>query len=66
VPAKITVTEAFVSPVLHNNFPGAVIDNVEELQLLTTVIAGITGIALGAAIADEALLGHPLTVCIKV
>ena len=43
VPPVDTVIEEVVAPVLHNKVPVAVVDNVEEPQLFTTVTDGADG-----------------------
>jgi putative N-acetylmannosamine-6-phosphate epimerase len=59
--------EEVVAPVLHNNVPVAVVDNVDvPLQLLTTVTMGIDGVVFGAAVPEPAELVQPSTVCITV
>jgi hypothetical protein len=52
VPGVVTVTEAVVAPVLHNMVPVAVVNNVEEPQLFTTVTVGAVGMVFGAALAE--------------
>ena len=54
--------EAVVAPLLHRKVPVAVVDNIDEPQLLTTVTAGAVGIAFGAAMPEPAALIQPLTV----
>ena len=66
MPAALTVIEVVVAPVLHNNAPVAVVDNVEEPQLFTTVTEGAVGMAFGAAVAEPGALAHPLIVLFTV
>lgn len=59
--------EDVVVPVLHNNVPVAVVDNVEvPLQLLTTFTVGLAGVAFGAAVPEPASLAQPFTVWVTV
>ena len=59
--------EADDSPVFHNNEPEALVDKVDvPLQLFTTVITGVAGADLGAAVAVAGILLHPSTVAITV
>jgi hypothetical protein len=56
-----------VAPVLHNNVPDAVVDNVDVLsQLFTTFTEGVAGVVFGAATPDPAELVQPSTVCVTV
>ena len=64
VPAVVTFIDGVVAPVLHNNDPVAVVDNMEYPQLLTTVTTGADGIANGAAIPEPEVLVHPPTVLV--
>lgn len=66
VPAEATVIDEVVAPLLHNRFPVATVDKVEEPQLLTTVTTGAVGITAGAAIPDPGKLVQPLLVCVTV
>ena len=58
--------EAVVAPLLHKIVPPAGIERVELPQLLTTVTAGVAGVAFGAAAPEPAALIHPLTVLVTV
>ena len=65
--ASVTVTDAVVAPLLHNNDPvkfAAV--NTELPQLLTTDTDGADGITFGADIPLPAALVHPFIVCAAV
>ena len=66
VPALVTVMLGVVSKVLHNKVPVAVVDNVEEPQLSTTVTTGVLGMLLGAEVPLPAKLVQPLTVLVTV
>lgn len=67
VPALLTVIDAVVALLLHNNVPDAVVDKVDvPLQLFTTVTTGVDGIAFGAAVPLPAILLHPLLVAVTV
>ena len=67
MPARVTDIEEVVAPVLHNNTPVAVVDNIEGTsQALITVTTGVGGVANGADGPVPAALGHPLTVWITV
>ena len=54
------------SPVFHNKLPGAVVDNMEEPQLFTTVITGIAGTTFGAATPEPVALVQVPIVCVTV
>ena len=55
------------APVLHNRVPIAAVERVDvPLQLFTTVIAGVAGAVLGAAMPLPAELIHPFTVVVTV
>ena len=63
----VTVMEAVVSPVLHNNVPvkpDAV--NTEFSQLSTTDTMGADGTIWGVAMPLPAGLAHPFIVCVTV
>ena len=62
----VTLIDAEVAPVLHNNEPGAVVVNVEIPQLFTTFIEGLAGGVPGAAIALPRPLVQPFTVVLTV
>jgi putative N-acetylmannosamine-6-phosphate epimerase len=65
VPAMLTIMEEVVAPVLHNNVPVAVVDNVEvPLQLLTTFTVGVAGVVFGAAVPKPDSLIQPFTICL--
>jgi hypothetical protein len=67
VSAVLTVMDAVVAPVLHNNEPvkpDAV--NRELVQLSVTATFGAGGVALGAAVPLPGELVHPFTVCVTV
>jgi hypothetical protein len=67
VPGVVTVIEAVVSPVFHNNDP--VISeavNKELSQLFTTLTVGAAGNAFGAAIPVAGELLQPFTDCVTV
>jgi hypothetical protein len=49
-----------VAPLLHNNIPVAVVDNVDVPQLFTTVTTGAAGAVFGADTPLPARLLHPL------
>jgi len=67
VPALLTMMEAVVAPVLHNNVPDAVVDKVDvPLQLLTTFTIGVSGVVFGAAVPEPASLTQPSTVWVTV
>lgn len=67
MPALVTVIEADDSPVFHNNEPEALVDKVDvPLQLFTTVITGVAGADLGAAVAVAGIVLQPPTVAITV
>ena len=67
VPPAVTVIEAVVSPVLHNNVPVYPLAVSTELpQLSATSIDGAHGIVLGAATPLPDALVHPSTVCVTV
>jgi len=67
IPGADTDVDAVVAPLLHNNDPGAVVDNKDDPQLLTTVTTGVAGIVLGAEVSLPAPLVHPLAVvCLTV
>ena len=67
VAAVLTVIDAAVDPLLHNNVPEkADAVNTELPQLLATVIVGATGVAFGAAVALRVALVHPFNVCVTV
>lgn len=54
------------APVLHASVPDALVESTEFPQLLTTVIAGVAGVAFGAAVTVAAGLIHPFTDCVTV
>ena len=59
--------DAVVAPLFHNNVPVKPEAVSTELpQLSTTVTAGATGIAFGAAIPLASTLVHPPIVCVAV
>jgi hypothetical protein len=63
----VTVMELVVPPLLHSSAPvNEPAVNTELPQLLTTVIVGAEGIALGAATPLAGVLVHPLIVCVTV
>ena len=66
VPAVVTVINAPVAPVLHNNGSLPVVDNFELPQLFTTVTAGTEGIAFGADTPLPIGLAQPSTVLFTV
>jgi hypothetical protein len=67
VAALVTVIEAVVAALLHNNVPEKFdADNSELAQLFTTVTTGATGIGLGAEIPVPARLVQPLIVWVTV
>ena len=67
LPAVVTVMELIVCPVLHNKDPvKPVAVNTELPQLSITVTPGVTGMAIGAAVALANELLHPSTTCDKV
>jgi hypothetical protein len=67
VVAVLTVIDAAVDPLLHNNVPVTPVAVNNELpQLFTTVTPGADGTNLGAATPVPAELVHPLTVCVTV
>jgi len=55
-----------VAPVLHNKDPAAVVDKVDDPQLLVTVTTGAAGTVLGAAVPLPGVLVHPFTVAVTV
>src|SRR4030095_16756153 len=66
-PAVVTVMELVVCPVLHNKDPvKPVAVNTALPQLSITVTPGVTGIAIGAAVALDNELLHPSTTCDRV
>ena len=68
VPAAVTVIDAVVAPVLHNNVPvNEPAVNTELLQLLVTVTVGAGTLEFtGAATPLPGVLVHPFTVCVTV
>ena len=68
VPGVVTVIDAVVAPVLHNNVPvNALAVNTELLQLLVTATVGAGTVEFtGAATPLRGALVHPLTVCVTV
>ena len=68
VPADITVMDAVVAPLLHNNVPvNPEAVSTELLQLFTTATTGgVTAEFNGAAVPLPAALVHPLIVCVTV
>jgi hypothetical protein len=66
VPAA-TLIELADEPVLHNNVPVALVDNVDEPQLSTTLTTGVDGTVFGFAIPEPAALVQPFAVvCVTV
>ena len=61
VPTVVTVIEAVVAPVDHNQFEPLAV-NTELPQLLLTVTTGVDGTATGAATPDPEALVQPPTV----
>ena len=66
MPADDTVIEEAVELLIHNNDPPALVDKVELLQTSLTVITGVDGIDLGAAVPEPAALVQPFTACVTV
>jgi hypothetical protein len=66
VPPDVTVIEAVISFVFHNNVPVAFVVRVELPQLSTTVTIGAAGADFGDAKPEPAPLIHPLTVWVTV
>ena len=53
------------APLLQSNVPAAVVESVDvPLQLFTTVITGVAGVVLGAAIPLPGALVHPFVVVV--
>ena len=61
-----TVIELAVEPVLHNNVPVALVDNVDDPQLSTTLTIGAGGTVFGLATPEPARLVQVFTVCVTV
>ena len=56
-----------VAPVLHNNVPDAVVDNVDvPLQIFKTFTVGVAGVVFGAATPEPAALTQAFTVVVTV
>ncbi len=55
-----------VAPVFQSKVPDAVVDKVDDPQLLTTVTTGVAGVDFGAAVPLPAELVQPSTVCVTV
>jgi putative N-acetylmannosamine-6-phosphate epimerase len=67
LPAVLTLIDEDEAPVLHNNAPVEVVDNVEvPLQLLTTFTTGVDGVVFGAAVPVPCKLVQPFTVVVRV
>jgi len=63
-PGVETVMEVVVAPVLQTSDPTAVVESVDDPQLLVTVTAGAGGIETGAATPLPGELIHPFTVVV--
>ena len=55
-----------VAPVFQSKVPDAVVDKVDDPQLLTTVTTGVAGVDFGAAVPLPDELSQPSTVWVTV
>ncbi len=65
-PFCVIVIEGVVAPVLHSTVPGSAIESFDEPHSFRTLITGVGGIGLGAAVTTPALLVQPLSVWVTV